>query len=188
MPDGLLAVGVGEAQGRLLEAGLTAATVQTALKSHALYRHASGQMLQRLNETLWSSSAGDQFSSLFYALVQPETGTVDYASAGAVDAAIVKKSAWKTITTDEPVLGGELETPWLSQTAALQAGDKLVVANEGVRRVLRRNGAESNFWQSLVDNDASAEELLEGAKGFLRGLDDSNRRRDLTLLIVKREG
>ena len=51
---------VGQSEGQSLEAALTAAAVQTAVRSHSAYRHGVRQMLTRANDTLWTSSTGDR--------------------------------------------------------------------------------------------------------------------------------
>jgi phosphoserine phosphatase RsbU/P len=89
LPDGSLAAVVGDAQGKLVEAGLTAAALHSAVKAHANYRHTAQELVERVNETLWSASAGDQFASLFYARIQPETGWIECAMAGHIDASVV---------------------------------------------------------------------------------------------------
>ena len=46
-------------------------------------------MLERLNEALWTCSTGNRFASLFYAVIDPETGEMEFAVAGDTHALIV---------------------------------------------------------------------------------------------------
>ena len=62
LPDGRVSLVVGDADGALLEAALSAATLQAATKSHAGYRHTAGELLTRINESLIAASPGDQRS------------------------------------------------------------------------------------------------------------------------------
>ena len=52
LPDGRLALAVGDAEGRLLGAALGAASLHAAVKAHAGYRHSAAELLARVNDTL----------------------------------------------------------------------------------------------------------------------------------------
>ena len=60
LPDGRLALAVGDAEGRLLQSGLGAASLHAAIKAHSAYPHAAKELLERINESLLAASPGDQ--------------------------------------------------------------------------------------------------------------------------------
>lgn len=110
LPDGRLAIALGHAEGPALEASFTATTLQIVLKSHAAHRHDARGMLERLNEALWSYSPGNRFASLFYALIDPDTGTMQYASAGSVHALLWLQKGTKCLAQQSPMLGSDPDT------------------------------------------------------------------------------
>ena len=133
LPDGRLAIAVADAHGRLVEAGLNAAALHAALKAHAGYRHDAGELLTRLSETLWTASAGDQFASLLYGTIEPESGRLEYAQAGETIGLVVRHEGEELLSTTLPPLGAEPECRYAMERQELAAGDVLVVLSEGAR-------------------------------------------------------
>ena len=184
LPDGRLALAVGDAMGRGLEAALTAANLQTALKAHGNYRHDARQMIARLNETLWTASAGDQFAAIFYCLIDPETGEYEYAHAGKVAAL---KSAARPIISDTLPLGTQPDDSYQLHRDRLEPGGALVMISEGLMRLAEPSGRRRCTLATLLDDteQAGAAEIAEAVRSqMLAKL--SPIQRDCTALIVKR--
>lgn len=133
LPDSWLALAVGEADGRSLAASLTAATLHAALRSHGGYRHHAKQMLDRINETLWTSSAGDAHGSLFYTRIDPPRGRFEYAVAGQVGAVLVRGSTAQILSQSTPALGTRPESTCRLHRAKLSPGDALIFFSTGIR-------------------------------------------------------
>ncbi len=74
LPDGLLAVAVGRAEEQGAAGALTAAALKNALRSHARYHRQPEPILQQVNLTLWTGSAGDRRASLLLGLIETATG------------------------------------------------------------------------------------------------------------------
>jgi len=186
LPDGSLAVAVGDAQGKMIEAGLTAAALHSALKSHAAYRHTAGQMVQRVNETLWTASAGDQFGSLFYATIQPDCGRVEHAAAGHVYAAIVGESLRSLTTSDTTPLGTQPDADCASSQQDMAPDEILVVFSEGIKRALTSANARL-LWRLIQRNrERNAEELADKLHSFIDRNFDEAVVDDQTVLVIKR--
>jgi serine phosphatase RsbU (regulator of sigma subunit) len=186
VPDGCLAVAVGDAQGKMFEAGLTAATIHSALRAHAAYRHNAQSLLERINETLWTGSAGDQFASMFYGIIQPDTGGVEHASAGHVYAAILGDQL-RTFPAPETVpLGTQPDTEYQLARARLEHGESLVVISEGLFRVLRPSRCRA-LWRLLQNHRRlTADELMERARAFVQRTVENPGAEDQTILVVRR--
>lgn len=186
LPDGSLAVAVGDAQGKMLEAGLTAAALHSALKSHASYRHTALQMVQRVNETLWTASAGDQFASLFYAVIQPDSGQIEHSAAGHVYAAIVGEALRTIATSDTTPLGAQPDADYASSQEELASGEILVVFSEGIQRALK--SANSRVLWRLIQRhrERTADELADKLRSFVDRNFDTPIADDQTVLVIKR--
>lgn len=126
LPDGRLAVAAGHAEGPSVEASLTAITLQVALKSQATHPHDARQMLDRLNETLWTCSTGDRFAAFAYALIDPDTGSVEFAAAGDMEALRVWPGGGDVLTATNPRLGADPDT-FFSQTTCQLEPDAVLV-------------------------------------------------------------
>jgi serine phosphatase RsbU (regulator of sigma subunit) len=190
LSDGRLAIAVGDAQGSLLEAGLGAATMQVALKSHANYRHDAAQMLSRVSDTLWCSSAGDQFAALFYGLVNPQTGAVEFSLAGNAAAILVGRDCREIITSDAPLLGADAEAEYQVANQMLLPGEALVVLSEGARSAVDEAGLHigdvaitSTIQRHLGE---SAQALATRLRKLLERSGAEHPADDMTVLVVKR--
>ena len=194
-PDGRLAVSVGDSQGTMVEAGLNAAALQAALKSHACYRHTASQMLERLNETLWTTSCGDQFAALFYGLVQPDSGELEFSLCGNVAAILVRQresSAGKRrrsiLTTPAPLLGSGPENKYQLANQTLRSGDLLVILSEGARNAVDEAGLRIGEAAMATLLAKHSRDTAAGLLSRLRRLLDrgGSAGEDQTVLIVKR--
>jgi sigma-B regulation protein RsbU (phosphoserine phosphatase) len=192
LPDGCIAAIVGDAQGPLLEAGLNAAALQAAVRAHAVYRHSAGSILARVNETLWTGSAGDQFAALSYALIEPGRGIVEFAQAGHGAVLLVPgdRSQPRILTAAAPLLGNDPDAEFPGGRDALRIGDTLILLSEGARRAATAAGLLAA--ESRGSSDLSLTTLLLGKSAeqsvaqLRQLLDQGEARDDLTVLVVKR--
>jgi serine phosphatase RsbU (regulator of sigma subunit) len=183
---GDLAVAVGDAQGKMFESGLTTATLHTALRAHAAYGHTAQQVAERINETLWTASVGDQFASLFYANVQPETGAIEYVAAGHVYAAVVGDSVRTLAPNDALPLGTQPDGDYAAVSDRLERGEMLVAISDGVHRALRGT-RERVLWRLMqAHRHLDADELIRKAREFLDRQAHEGGVEDQTILVVKR--
>lgn len=192
LPDGRLALAVGDAQGAPLQASLNAAAVQAALRAHTGYRHSAAQLLSRLNDTLWQGSAGDQFASFGYGIVNPESGEIDLALAGTVAAFVIREESREIVAADGAPLGTGIEPPMKKLTLTLEPGECLVLLTNGVRTATDQAGLRigeavmaatlRRHWCEPADSLAGWLRRLLDRTGSER-LDD-----DRTVLVCKRRG
>jgi serine phosphatase RsbU (regulator of sigma subunit) len=188
LPDGRLAIAVADAHGTRVEAGLNAASLHAALKAHSGYRHDAAELLMRLNDTLWSASAGDQFASLLYGMIEPATGTMEYALAGDVIGLIVRRQGGESLSTQSPPLGTASESRFMLSRQELAAGEVLVVLSEGGCNVHDAEGRRigQGSIASLV-RKCLAQPARDIASQLRRILDRGpDAKDDVTVLVVKR--
>lgn len=126
--DGLLSLSLARAYDCGLQGLLTIATMGGAIRALRDVRDDPGTLVERINRSLWTGSAGDQWSSLIHARVQPDTGATDIAMAGAVSAFILRDSGLQPITQDEVALGVEPSTAYGSAPQQIEPGEALVLS------------------------------------------------------------
>jgi serine phosphatase RsbU (regulator of sigma subunit) len=143
-------------------------------------------MVQRINETLWTASAGDQFASLFYSMIQPDSGQIEHAAAGHVHAAIVGESLRIVATSDTTPLGAQPDADCASSQDELAPGEILVVFSEGVQKTLK-SANNHVLWRLVQRNrERSADELADKLRSFLDRNFDEAVVDDQTVLVIKR--
>lgn len=190
LPDGRLCLAVGDAEGGLIESGFSAAVAQAALRTHLLYSHDPKKLMTGLNDTLWRGSAGDEFVSLLYAILSPETGLLEYSIAGNVAALLVRQGRYELLHTDAPSLGSQAEPSWRSCKRTMQPGDVLVALSQGARNARDAGGlkiGETAFANLIRRHPRStAKSLLEGLKKTIITSRSAITKQDSTLLVLRR--
>ncbi len=190
LSDGRLALAVGDAYGRSVESALSAAALHSAVNAHAEYPHDARQMLQRVSETLWSTSRGDQFASLFYAVIAPDAGEVEFANAGSSTAYAVSRDGAEQLASRTELLAAEPDCDYRQARRRIARGELLVILNEGAQTRLSAQGqpsAEAKLESSLTPHlSKSATQLVGQAKAAIEAGGPNLAGRDLTLLLLKR--
>lgn len=189
--DGTLGVTVGATEGAGLDAAMAATVLQTALKSHSHYRHDARQMLLRVNHTLWTSSAGDWFAKLLYGVIQPDSGQIDLATAGQLDALLLRNGEATPLAMPSLPLGSEPQTEYKSIKQQLLPADLLLVSSEPLLQFTRDDG------KPLTGRDVAAalnevaslptEEILQRFRDLLAEYGGREATRDLHLLAIQRQ-
>jgi serine phosphatase RsbU (regulator of sigma subunit)/ketosteroid isomerase-like protein len=84
LSEGRLGVTVGDATGKGVPAALVMSTACGMLKAvaRALGSTSPGKVLAQVNETLFARIPPNMFVTCFYAILEPESGTLSYANAG----------------------------------------------------------------------------------------------------------
>ncbi len=192
--DGRIAITVGDAEGKSLEAGLSMASVQAASKSHAAYTHTPAQLLERVNETIWTTSVGDQFASFGYGLIDSKSGDVQLSLAGSVQGLHIqgnelrgRKAQW--LSGNCGPLGSEPDTRFPQLAIRLELGEILVLLSQGVLAGMK--GIRPSVMQSKIQacvqmaSRLSAKEIGAKIEALLRQ-EGSLAGEDQTVLVVKR--
>jgi serine phosphatase RsbU (regulator of sigma subunit) len=84
LPEGRLGVVVGDATGKGVPAALVMSTTcgMLQLAARALGSPSPGEVLEQVNETLLARIPSNTFVTCFYAILDPQSGTLRYANAG----------------------------------------------------------------------------------------------------------
>jgi phosphoserine phosphatase RsbU/P len=188
LADGRLSLVVGDASGALVDAMLGAATLQAAVKAHSVHRHSAGKLLSRVNDSIIAASPGDQRASLAYAVLDPESGTLELALAGAAAALLVSPENRAVIATDTPQLGENPDATFDTDRSKLQPGETLVLISGGVHLATDAAGLRIGepALASLVAGHLrdSATTLVNRLRRLLDH--DGKVAEDMTILVVKR--
>jgi len=183
LPNGVLAVAVGQADERGLAGAMTANAAKIALRSHARYHAEADRILHQANLTLWTGSAGDRRISLFHGLIETATGRVNYASAGKPLAVVFHDGGWHSLSRTSGQLGESPETGFEPFDYHLQPGDAMLIFTGGQSGIL----SETVLTDALSGrSDASADELLALARATLESHLTERDRRDCSILAIKR--
>jgi PAS domain S-box-containing protein len=144
LPDGRVAVTVGDVVGHGLNAAASMGQLRTALAALAEYARTPGELLAQLDRFLARTGTTD-FATLCYGVLDPESGLFEYASAGHPPILVVTpagETRWLDDAGSPPLFGGEHDLVRQSASVQLEPGSLLVLYSDGL--IERRN--------SLIDN------------------------------------
>jgi hypothetical protein len=135
LPDGSLMMAMAEAADPTIMGAMGAAIARAALTAHSGYRHTPKQMLQRVADTLWQSSTGQQLVSMLYLRVDPETGEGEVASAGNLSALVASGYGYRPLVDGcgEP-LTTHIDPRCVVESFRMMPGETLLAYGDGVSR------------------------------------------------------
>jgi serine phosphatase RsbU (regulator of sigma subunit) len=140
LPDGRLAVALGDVTGHGIEAAADMAMAKFVFRSLARDHADPSDFLQSANDVVVGEIAPGKFITMIYVVIDPQTGDVAVAGAGHPAPRIVSSTgAVSPLDARGLVLGVELGQEYEDVHGTLHAGDALVLYTDGVIEA-RREG------------------------------------------------
>jgi anti-anti-sigma factor len=163
LPRGRLGLTIGDVVGRGLSAAAAMGQLRTALRAYAIETDSPAAVVQRLSRLVAEFEAA-QMATLIYAVLDPETDTLSFASAGHPPPLL--------ITPDGPARYlMEGRSPPLGVTKAPQAEAKVTVL-PGSTLVLYTDGLIEGRRGSIAESMEALRTAVEGYDGDLDSLCD----------------
>ncbi|MEZ4769211.1 MAG: SpoIIE family protein phosphatase [Caldilineales bacterium] len=191
MPDGSLALMLGHANAKGLEAAHVIDTVRAALRSAAQLRLPPGKALTHANALVCPELHGEACVSAIYAMLHPPTGRLMFASAGSIPPWISANAATGDLTEEGVSLGQEVGSEYGQRSLTIQPGQCALILSAGLFKARRPNGALfdlASLRAIVTEPDREADGMVEALAGQLKsytgmkGLPPE----DVTVLIVQR--
>ena len=129
MPDGRLAVVVGDTSGHGTRAALTALRTRDLIRAGL---RIGENPLHAIELTASSFNGDDNFVTAFVAAIDPASGSLDYVNAGHQPAVIVTAGKDVALCTRTGPLLSELGGDWGQETLPFKAGDLLLAFTDGL--------------------------------------------------------
>lgn len=191
LPDGRLVLVVGDASGHGMAAGLLMAIANATLKTALDLNPEPHEVLEVINRSLARTGDRRAFMSLFYGVLDPASGHMDYFCAGhpfpmlrRVDGTVEELGAGALPLGIRPKL--EIETA----TTTVRPGDLLLLYSDGLVEAVRADGESFGFDRlrglltAFATPQAVHDRILAAFDDFLG---DEQLRDDLTLVVVSRD-
>ncbi|WP_445521270.1 SpoIIE family protein phosphatase [Streptomyces sp. NEAU-174] len=189
LPDGAVALEIGDAQGHDVDAAAFMGQVRSSLRAITAQEPEPGTVLTRTNDLLVTMDA-PRFASCTMLRIDPRDGQVTGASAGHVPLLLARDDGGHDIHTlcGGPVLGVVPETDYPEETFTLAENTALVLVTDGVvegpglplEAGLERAGTlAGQALHDRLDVEATADRILDAAVA-VDHLDD------VAVLVVRR--
>lgn len=189
LPNGRLAFVVADVSGKGMAAALFMAVARTVLRSTAAA--GSAQCLTSANDLLASDNEACMFVTVFYGVLDPVTGELDYANAGHNPPLLVSDGgAIQALeSTGDMPLGPFEGVTYRSRTIKLAPGSTLFLYTDGVTEAFAAGGeayGEERLEHLLRHGEVRdprqlVERVVAEVKEFMRGAQQSD---DITCLAV----
>ena len=176
LPGDALAVTIGEASQTGIAGALSAATIRSAVRTLTEQGLSPGDVLSKLNRSLWFTSAGDETATLVFGIIELSSGRIRYSWAGQPSAIRVASQTAPVLLAARPPLGATTDALFTVQSLDLAPAESLVICT---RMIDAADGADDGR-----KIDSSAVELVESLAGPLS--DSPVPRIDRALVAMKR--
>src|ERR671920_2182790 len=192
LEDGRVGVVVGDATGKGIPAALLAEATSNMLRAEAqaLDSTSPGKVLERVNETLLARIPPNMFVTCFYAILEPESGSLTYANAGHDLPYLHRNGDAEELRARGMPLGLMPGRGYEEKKTILEAGERALFYSDGLDEAHDPHGEMSGFPRLRALIAEHAEEgslgnlLLEELYSFVgEGWEQED---DITLLTLRR--
>lgn len=191
MSDGSLALMLGHANAKGLEAAHVIDTVRAALRSAARLRLPPGEALTHANALVCPELHGEACVSSFYATLHPPTGQLVFGVAGSLPPWYSESASDGDLLPEGISLGQDIGSEYRQRTLTIQPGECVLIFSAGLFKARRPDGALFDLASLRVivtepgrDAEGVVEALHTQLKSYtgMKGLPPD----DVTVIIVQR--
>ncbi len=160
---------IGDVSGKGIPAALFMALTKTQIKASSSRRRTPGDVLFRANNDLCHENESGMFCTLFYGIMNTETGEVTYANAGHNPPYLITNSGEpvQIESTGGIALGVMEEMEFESATFTISKGDSIFLYTDGVNEAMNEADEEYSY-ERLEDY------LKENSTGSITDMVDRN--------------
>ena len=183
---------IGDVSGKGIPAALFMALTKTQIKASSSRRRTPGDVLFRANNDLCHENESSMFCTLFYGIMNTETGEVTYANAGHNPPYIIEKGVEpvQIESTGGIALGVMEEMEFESATFTVSKGDSIFLYTDGVNEAMNEADEEYSYERLedyLKENSTGSitdmvNRNLESVKEFAGAAPQSD---DITVLALR---
>ncbi|MBC8031075.1 MAG: SpoIIE family protein phosphatase [Pyrinomonadaceae bacterium] len=191
--DGRMVIALGDVSGKGTAAALLMSSLHAAIHAQTGSHESLVETISAVNKYLAENIPPNRFVTLFYAELDPESGTLSFLNAGHNPPLIVHAAG----TVEQLAAGGlplgiRPNAEYREGRTQLQLGDVLVIYSDGVTEAASPSGEEfgpTRLYEVVQRNvDASAAGIRDRIESALTKFSQGTQAADdITLVIVKRQ-
>jgi serine phosphatase RsbU (regulator of sigma subunit) len=134
LSEGRVGIVVGDATGKGVPAALVMSSTcgMLQLAAQELDSSSPGEVLSRVNETLWARIPANMFVTCFYAILEPESGRLSYANAGHDLPYLWRSGECEELRAKGMPLGIMPGKSYEEKETILQAGEAALLYSDGL--------------------------------------------------------
>lgn len=169
LADHRLALAVGDASGKGLAAALMISSVQSALRTAALFTGNDGpKVLRAVNRQVHASSDADRYATLFYGVFLGATRLLHYVNAGHNPPMVIRRDGSVTwLAAGGAPVGMFPDSTYEESMVQLHPGDLVLAYTDGVTEAVNPSGHE---WSAEGLRRAAAAHATQPADEVVRAI------------------
>lgn len=197
LPDGRIAIAVGDVAGKGSPAALLMALLLAMLRTLADEGLAAARLVERLNTQVARHSPASRFITLFYGLYDPRDGSLEFVNAGHLPPILRRRdSRFERVggpATSGLALGMFDQATYVTDRVTIEPGDVFVLYSDGITEAENPSGRafEDAGLEGVIAVNA-ANNPQEIGRAILSAVEhyaaDARLGDDLTALVLKRAG
>ncbi len=185
-----VAIVIADVSGKGIPGALLMATARAALRAEVQRGINPSAVMRHLNVTLCQDTKANQFVSLFFAILNTQTGYLTYTNAGLNPPFRLRRGAVATLGRGGIVLGADENSDFERGRLKLKSGDVVVFYTDGVTDAVNQRldvfGKERLLEVARLHSDGTAKDILLAVKSalqtFSRGQPQYD---DITIIVLK---
>lgn len=185
LQDGRLAVVLADVSGKGMGAALLMSSTRTVLRLVAESGLPPAEVLSRVNRVLLKDFPTAKFVTMVYAILDPKSGSIAFASAGHLHPLFVDGRGAHFLETDAGLPLGIREGSFSERTVEMTAGSRLVFYSDGVTEAMNSSFEQygaTRLQDHVANPSASVQSLLNDVRTFTGGYSASD---DVTVVMVQ---
>lgn len=191
LADGKLGLLLADVAGKGVPAAMVMASVQGSIRIHApMLGDHCGEVLARLNSSLYESTSAGTFATMFYAVYDGTSRVLTYANAGHEPPLLIRRSSLSCLTSMTTPAGILPTIPAMQASIQLIPGDWLVIFTDGITEACNEDGEDfgSENVNAVVARNAEgtakemSDAILTELRQHSRGMQQSD---DITLITAR---
>ncbi len=190
LPEGRVAVVIGDVSGHALEAATLMMTVKNAIRAYAFGGDRPADVLRKANELLAAVTASNIFVTVFLGVLDTDSGAFTYCSAGHPPAFVRRASGELVrLAVQSPLLGGFPGFEYVQAEETLGCGDYLFLYTDGAYEA-HRDGElfGGDRLAELVKGSSSGQEACDRVSQVVTAFSGGRLEDDLAMLAVSLGG
>jgi len=165
-PDGRVGLVLGDVSGKGIPAAILMASLQARVHLLAEEPGDLSKMMARLNRILAGHCPTNRFVSLFFCVLDPASGALDYCNAGHNPPLLMRRSGEvERLQGSGPVLGILPDVGFTQRTVTMDRGDLLLLFSDGVTEAVNPAGEEFGeerlVQEVLAGGDADPRDIVD---------------------------
>lgn len=189
--DGKLALVVADISGKGVAAALLMAVLQASIRALVPVVSGPADLMTRLNRTLVENTPDNRFATVFYAELDPQNHTLEYASGGHNPCLLwTPADGVQTLDSSGPIVGLVSQAKYTSREVDLAIGSTLMLYTDGVTELLTEEGDEFGLDPLLdilaLSGGQSAHDVIDSVHDRMHSYIGSDRFDDDSTLVVLR--